>query len=211
MIYLYLKESPKGLKYIGKTINNPYDYMGSGIVWKNHIKKYKLSSSDIKTTILFESDDSDLFKKEAIKYSKFYNIVDSNEFANLTEEQGQGGITFNKETHPHHPAYTFSDRLNKYWSDFNNKKIQSEKMVKNNPSKRQDVKDKLSKIHTGKSHSIEHNKKKGRCGELNVSKRDDVRIKISEGLKGRKLSDETKQKIRETLKRKHLEKILQLN
>ena len=65
MIYLYLKESPKGLKYIGKTIHNPYEYMGSGVVWKNHIKKNKLSASDIKTTILFQSSDIDLFKQEA--------------------------------------------------------------------------------------------------------------------------------------------------
>jgi hypothetical protein len=199
MIYLYLKESPKGLKYIGKTIRNPYNYMGSGIVWKNHIKKYKLTASDIKTTILFESSDINLFKKEAIKYSKLYNIVESKEFANLTEEQGQGGITFTKETNPNHPAYTFSDRLNKYWSNSDNKKIQSERMKVNNPSHKQKVKDKLSEIHTGKVHSIEHNKKKGRCGELNVSKRIDVRAKISESLKGRKLSEETKEKIRQTL------------
>ena len=81
-------------------------------------------------------------------------------------------------------------------------------MMNDNPSHRQDVKDKLSKIHTGKTHSVEHNKKKGRPGELNVSKRDDVKAKISERLKGHKVSDETKQKIRETLKRKHLEKML---
>jgi hypothetical protein len=78
MIYLYLKESPNGLKYIGKTTHNPYEYMGSGIVWKNHIKKYKLKSSDIKTTILFQSEDKDVFRKEAIRYSKIYNIVDHN-------------------------------------------------------------------------------------------------------------------------------------
>jgi hypothetical protein len=183
MIYLYLKESPKGLKYIGKTIRNPYEYMGSGIVWKNHIKKYKLKASDIKTTILFESEDELLFREQAIKYSKIYDIVKSNEFANLTEEQGQGGITFTKETHPDHPAYTFSDRLKNYWSNPDNKKSVSERMVNNNPSHRQDVKDKLIKIHKGKTHSVEHNKKKGRAGDLNVSKRDDVRAKISEGLK----------------------------
>jgi hypothetical protein len=208
MIYLYLKESPNGLKYIGKTINNPHEYMGSGIVWKNHIKKHKLSKLDIKTTILFQSDDTTLFKEEAIKYSKLYNIVDSNEFANLTEEQGQGGTTFTKESHPNHPAYTFSDRLKKYWSDSNNKKAASERMLNNNPSHRQDVKDKLSKIHTGKTLTAEHRKKLGKPGDLNVSKRDDVRAKISESLKGRKQSEETKQKRSETLKRKHSEKML---
>jgi hypothetical protein len=207
MIYLYLKESPNGLKYIGKTTHNPYEYMGSGIVWKNHIKKYKLKSSDIKTTILFESGDKDIFRKEAIKYSKIYNIVKSNEFANLTEEQGQGGVTFTKETHPNHPAFTFKNRMNDYWSNQINRDNQSYKMKTNNPSYQSDVKEKLSKVHTGKKHTIEHNKKKGRSGELNVSKRDDVKLKISIKLKGHTMSEETKKKISETLKLKKLQNI----
>ena len=207
MIYLYLKESPNGLKYIGKTTHNPYEYMGSGIVWKNHIKKYKLKSSDIKTTILFESEDKDVFRKEAIRYSKIYNIVKSNEFANLTEEQGQGGVTFTKKTHPNHPAFTFKNRMNDYWSNQANRDNQSYKMKTNNPSQQSDVKEKLSKVHTGKKHTIEHNKKKGRSGELNVSKRDDVKLKISMKLKGHTMSEETKKKISETLKLKKLQNI----
>jgi hypothetical protein len=203
MIYLYLKESPLGLKYIGKTTKNPYKYMGSGLLWKRHIKKHNLKLSDIKTTILFETNDSELFKKEAIRYSKSYDIVNSVEFANLTEEQGQGGITFTKESHPTHPSFTFSDRLHKYWSDESNRTTQSKKMIENNPSKRDDVRKKISTKMAGRTHSIEHNKKKGRSGELNVSKRLDVRLKISESLKGRKLSEETKQKIRESNKKRY--------
>jgi hypothetical protein len=207
MIYLYLKESPKGLKYIGKTTNNPYDYIGSGVVWKNHIKKYKLKSSDIKTTILFESEDKNIFREQAIKYSKIYDVVKSNEFANLTEEQGQGGVTFTKETHPEHPAFTFKNRMDLYWSNQTNRDIQSYRMKIENPSHNLDVKEKLSKVHTGKKHTIEHNKKKGRSGELNVSKRDDVKLKISMKLKGHSVSEETKKKISETLKLKKLQKI----
>jgi hypothetical protein len=86
-------------------------------------------------------------------------------------------------------------------------KLISEYMFMYNPSHRADVKEKLSKIHTGKKHTAEHNKKKGRACELNVSKRDDVRLKISEKLKGHTISEETKRKISETLKAKTLQKI----
>lgn len=97
---LYLKESPFGLKYLGKTIRDPFDYMGSGTIWKRHIKKYNLSKVDIKTTILFETTDKDKFKQTALKYSNELNVVESNDFANLTHEEGQGGTTVTKELRP---------------------------------------------------------------------------------------------------------------
>ena len=61
--YLYIKESPKGLKYLGKTEQNPETYLGSGTRWLNHIKKHKIKSEDIKTTILFETNDKILLKE----------------------------------------------------------------------------------------------------------------------------------------------------
>jgi hypothetical protein len=84
MIVLYLKESPFGLKYLGKTTKDPYKYNGSGLVWKRHIKKYKLKSTDITTKILFQTNDKIEFSKIALEYSILYNIVNSDEFANLT-------------------------------------------------------------------------------------------------------------------------------
>lgn len=196
---LYLKESPKGLKYLGKTIRNPYSYMGSGTYWVSHLKKYNISSDDIKTTVLFETTDKDEFKKVAIEYSDKYNIVESKEFANLTSEEGQGGTTVTKETH----SYIFealSSAQKKSWKTDTDRRISaSERMKNDNPSKRKDVREKLSKIKTGTKFSDEVNKKKGRSGDLNVSKRPDVRKKISESLKGRKLSQETKDKIRNSI------------
>lgn len=39
--FLYEKIHNKtGLKYFGKTTQNPYTYQGSGKRWKNHIKKH---------------------------------------------------------------------------------------------------------------------------------------------------------------------------
>ena len=76
-------------------------------------------------------------------------------------------------------------------------------MKLNNPSKLDYVKEKLSNLKKGIKYTDEQNKKKGKSGDLNNSKREDVRIKISESLKGRKLSEETKLKISNTLKNKN--------
>jgi hypothetical protein len=65
----------------------------------------------------------------------------------------------------------------------------------------------LKESPNGLKYMIEHNKKKGRSGELNVSKRDDVKLKISMKLKGHTMSEETKKKISETLKLKKLQNI----
>lgn len=92
MIILYLKESPLGLKYLGKcTSTDPYKYLGSGKIWKMHIKKHNLTSNDIKTTILFETEDKEEFKRIGLYYSELWNITESSEFANLRPENGDGG------------------------------------------------------------------------------------------------------------------------
>jgi len=196
--YLYLKESPKGLKYLGKTIKDPNTYSGSGLVWKRHLKKYDFTNEDIKTTILFETTSKKELKEVGIFYSKKFNIIENKVFANLTDEEGQGGKTLYGENHPCH---SFKERVSEYWSVENREK-QSLKMKINNPSKREDVKEKLKILATGRKFSDEVNKKKGRSGNQNVSKRDDVRMKISQNLTGRKLSQETKEKISNTLKLK---------
>ena len=78
------------LKYLGKTIQNPFKYEGSGIYWKRHIKIY---GYDVSTEILFESENPDEIKEKGIYYSKLWDIVNSFEWANLIEENGIGGDT----------------------------------------------------------------------------------------------------------------------
>jgi hypothetical protein len=88
IIYLYLKTHNKtGLKYLGKTTQNPFKYHGSGKIWKDHIKKH---GYDITTEILFETDDPDKFIEKAVYYSSVLNIVESESFANLMIEKGDG-------------------------------------------------------------------------------------------------------------------------
>lgn len=89
MIYLYLKtHKDTGLKYLGKTEQDPHGYDGSGIDWLKHIKKH---GNDVCTEVLFESDDKFEFRNAAIEYSIKFDIVASKDFANRTIEEGQGG------------------------------------------------------------------------------------------------------------------------
>ena len=58
MIYLYLKtHNLTGLKYLGKTIKDPYEYSGSGIVWTRHLKSH---GNDVTTEILFATNNKRL-------------------------------------------------------------------------------------------------------------------------------------------------------
>ena len=94
-IYLYIKRSPKGLYYLGKTIKNPYTYIGSGLVWKAHLSENNFTSKDIETRVIYATSDHKKFSEYAIKVSKKLNVVCSDQWANMVYEEGQGGNTWN--------------------------------------------------------------------------------------------------------------------
>lgn len=91
IIYLYKKtHNVTGLQYLGKTTStNPHKYKGSGKRWANHIAKH---GYDVTTEILKECETIDEIKHWGRYYSKLWNVVESNEWANLTEENGEGGF-----------------------------------------------------------------------------------------------------------------------
>lgn len=91
--YLYIKTSPLGLRYLGKTTKEPITYLGSGKIWKRHIKKHNFTINDIETEIVFETNNVDELIKKGIELSNLYNVVESKEWANLREESGDGGDT----------------------------------------------------------------------------------------------------------------------
>ncbi len=97
MTYLYIKESPLGLKYLGVTIQNPYKYYGSGLYWRKHLSFHKFGLKDIKTTILLETEDKDEIKFWGMYYSKIYNVVEDKNWANLIPESGELSIVFTDE------------------------------------------------------------------------------------------------------------------
>ena len=96
-IYLYLKTHNKtGLKYLGKTVQDPYVYQGSGKIWKYHIKKH---GYDVTTEILLETNDEVELRDIGMYYSDMWNIVESPAFANLKSEEGDGGaMVWSKES-----------------------------------------------------------------------------------------------------------------
>ena len=90
-IYLYLKTHKiSGLKYFGQTSSDPYKYIGSGHIWKKHLKKY--GKEDIHTEIIAECKSQEEVRELGLYYSELWNIVESKEFANLREESGQGAV-----------------------------------------------------------------------------------------------------------------------
>lgn len=90
-IFLYVKTSPLGLKYLGKTTRDPFIYMGSGKRWLKHCDKHNLKATDIKTEILFESTKTEEIRDKGIYYSNLWDIVSSREWANLMPERCDGG------------------------------------------------------------------------------------------------------------------------
>jgi hypothetical protein len=89
-IFLYIKTHNKtGLKYFGKTVQDPYVYKGSGNIWVNHIKKY---GYDVTTEIVGIFTNKEECKKFAIDFSIKNNIVESKEWANLVIESLDGGV-----------------------------------------------------------------------------------------------------------------------
>ena len=89
--YLYLKtHQVTGLKYLGKTTQDPYTYKGSGLRWTRHLAKH---GNDVFTLILFESDNLQEIKTKGQYYSELWNIVNNQDFANMRPETGDGGDT----------------------------------------------------------------------------------------------------------------------
>jgi len=87
-IYLYKKTHNKtGLQYLGKTVQDPFKYKGSGKYWVSHINKH---GYDVTTEILKEcSSNTDLIQWGRY-YSELWNVACSEEWANLKPEEGQG-------------------------------------------------------------------------------------------------------------------------
>jgi hypothetical protein len=90
MYYLYVKTHNKtGLKYLGHTRSkDPYRYKGSGSYWVSHIKKH---GNDVSTSILKECTSLEEVSELGLYYSELWNVVSSEEWANLIPEAGEGG------------------------------------------------------------------------------------------------------------------------
>ena len=91
MMYLYLKtHNVTGYQYLGKTVNDPHKYKGSGLLWQRHLRQY---NNDVTTVVLLATESKQELADTGIFFSKLFNVVNNSLFANLTEESGQGGFT----------------------------------------------------------------------------------------------------------------------
>lgn len=86
--YLYIKtHNNTGMKYLGQTQKDPFKYKGSGKYWKRHIKTH---GNNVTTQILLATESISELKQTGMFFSSLFNIVKSDEWANLTEETGNG-------------------------------------------------------------------------------------------------------------------------
>ena len=90
-IYLYVKtHRVTGLKYLGKTIRDPFKYKGSGKRWLNHLNNH---GNIVETTILLATDSKEEISETGKFFSRLWNVVKDDDWANLIEESGEGGDT----------------------------------------------------------------------------------------------------------------------
>lgn len=147
--YLYIKKhSITGLKYFGKTQNDPYKYNGSGKYWCSHIKKHK--KEFVETVWVSEPyTDAELIKKDALEFSIENNIVDSNEWANLMlEDGGSGGVQSEKTRQK--ISKTLTGRKIGSFSDSHRQKIREALTGKKRPEFSKEWKAKLGEKSKGR-------------------------------------------------------------
>ena len=163
-----------GLKYLCKTerTGKAFDsYLGSGNMWRKHIKKH---GKNVSTEILFETDNLLEFSTFALAKSIEFNIVESNDWANLVYETGQGGMNGASET--------------------TRAKISA---IHKGIPKSEEQRLKMSIASKGRPKSTEHALKNGRKGKKHSP---EFGRKISAANTGRIVSEATKEKLRNKIK-----------
>ena len=114
--YLYLlvkTHCVTGMKYLCKRVttsdSKAISYKGSGKYWKNHLKVH---GKDINTDILIkcELDKIEEFSQLCIEYSNKFNIVKSDDWANLIEENGFSGAVIGENNPSKNPDVNIKKR-----------------------------------------------------------------------------------------------------
>lgn len=98
MIRLMIKtHNVTELKYLCVSTKDDYlNYPGSGVKWRNHLKQHGFNFS---TVVLYESQvRNDIFKSMCLYYSRLYDVVNSDEWANLIMEDGNTGSAYAKHS-----------------------------------------------------------------------------------------------------------------
>ncbi len=162
--YLYVKtHNDTGLKYFGKTtMKDPVKYAGSGVRWRRHLK---VNGYNVSTEVIGLFLDENWLKLYALEFSSLNNIVESDDWANLINEDGFTGGAIQPK------GYKHSDET-------------KEKLRQAARNRDRSVYENHSKLMSGRKFSEERKQQISleRMGEKN-------------GMFGKKQSDETKHKI----------------
>lgn len=174
--WLYIKKhNTTGLKYLGKTIQNPYTYKGSGIVWTRHLKKY---GEDVTTEWAKLYTDEKLLNSEALFLSETHDVVKSNNWANLIEETGlMGGKTYERTFEKNQKMRESCVGIKK--SEAHKEKIRKARTGVKMP---EEQKEKIRKANKGKPKSEAHIKKVS-LALTGKSKDESHRLNLSESIR----------------------------
>lgn len=197
-VFLYIKtHKSTGLKYFGKTSSDPFSYQGSGVYWKQHLKKH---GKECSTEIYGEYEDFESLVKDAITFSIENDIVSSDNWANLTLEHGLDGFTswqtFSQETREKISKNISESLKGNRLSEETKRKISLAK------SGRMTGEDNhfFGKTHTPEARkAISIGAKKAMMGR---KKTPEHAANISKALKGRNLSEEHRKKVAEANRRR---------
>lgn len=177
-----------GLKYLCYTQKDDHvSYTGSGVLWKIHLDEH---DCDFSTELIFETEDYTKFKQTAIQKSIEFDVVDSDEWANLKIEEGDGGDTVSRK------RWITDGNIDKYMNVDSilpdGWKFGRSNCVFNDPEKQSDFSKRADYIMRGKSikkawddGKMNHrdNSKCGVSGDDNPSKKPENRKKISDSMK----------------------------
>src|SRR6056297_237355 len=178
MLYLYVKtHRTTGLKYLGYTSQDPHTYHGSGVYWRAHLEKH---GYDYDTEILCECQDKTEVREQGLYYTELWDIVESDGWANLKEECGDGGRQSAEVRQRIGEAGKGRVPWNKgkqIWTEEQRREI-GRRNIERGPQSADTIAKRVAK-NTGKRRSAES------------------KAKTSAALKGRTFSSKTRQKMRE--------------
>ncbi len=88
-VHLYVKtHNVTGLKYFGRTAENPETYPGSGAFWRRHLAEY---GDNVTTEVVGTYTDGASLRAACESFSTENDVVNSVEWANLIPEFGMPG------------------------------------------------------------------------------------------------------------------------
>ena len=199
-IYLYVKTHRKtNLKYLGKTSQDPFSYRGSGLDWVPHIKEH---GNDCETIILRECETNQEIREWGRYYSKLYNVVDSEEWANRIPETGGGNggdtgplsVEHKKKISEAHKGMKHTEETKMLLSMQRKGKPRNPESVEKTASKLRgrkrpkEVRESISKSHQGKK-MTEESKLKMSISKAGKPLSEEHRKSISDANKGKPKSD----------------------